>query len=69
MRVLSVNGMTARCEAKGVERDVNLQMLQHDPVAPGDMVTIHLGYAMQKIDEEEARSIWELYDQILAATG
>ncbi len=65
MRVVEVDGLNARCEAKGVERTVSLFMMQHDPVAPGDMVMVHVGYALQKMTEAEARSTWQLYDQIL----
>jgi hydrogenase expression/formation protein HypC len=28
---------------------------------------IHVGYAIQKMTEEEARSAWEIYDEMLAA--
>lgn len=65
MRVVEVDGLNARCEAKGVERTVSLFMMQHEPVSPGDMVMVHVGYALQKMTEAEARSTWELYDQIL----
>ena len=67
MQVVAVDGYTARCEAKGVEREVSLFMLQDEPVAPGDYVMIHVGYAIQKMTEEEARSAWEIYDEMLAA--
>jgi len=67
MRVIEVDGFNARCEAKGIERTTSLFMLQHENVAPGDMVLIHVGYAIQKISEEEAQSAWELYDEMLAA--
>jgi hydrogenase expression/formation protein HypC len=65
MRVVEVDGLNARCEAKGVERTVSLFMMQHELVEPGDMVMVHVGYALQKMTEAEARSTWELYDQIL----
>ena len=32
---------------------------------PGDFVLIHVGYAIQKLTEEEAMSAWELFDQML----
>jgi hydrogenase expression/formation protein HypC len=64
MRVRSVDGFNAVCEAKGIEREVSLFMLQGDEVAPGDHVLVHVGYAIQKVSEEEARSTWELFDQI-----
>jgi hydrogenase expression/formation protein HypC len=40
-------------------------MLQGEPIAVGDHVLIHVGYAIQKISEEEARSTWDLFDEIL----
>jgi hydrogenase expression/formation protein HypC len=30
---------------------------------------VHVGYAIQKMTEQEARSAWELYDEMLAAAG
>ena len=65
MQIKRVDGFNARCEAKGVERDVSLFMLQDQPVQPGDFVVVHVGYAIQKITPGEARSAWELYDQML----
>jgi hydrogenase expression/formation protein HypC len=66
MQVVDVNGYNARCEAKGVQREVSLFMLQDEGVQIGDYVMVHVGYAIQKITEQEARSIWELYDELLA---
>jgi hydrogenase expression/formation protein HypC len=67
MQVLEVNGLNARCEAKGIQRTVSLFLLQHETVRPGDMLMIHVGYAIQKISVDAARSAWELYDEMLAA--
>jgi len=67
MTVVEIDGYNARCEAKGVERIVSLFMMQDEEVNVGDIVMIHIGYAIQKMTEEEARSAWELYDEILAA--
>ncbi len=66
MKVVAVNGFLARCEAKGIQRDVNLFMMQDEPVATGEFVMVHVGYAIQKMTEQEARSAWEVYDQMLA---
>ncbi|HEX9592852.1 MAG TPA: HypC/HybG/HupF family hydrogenase formation chaperone [bacterium] len=66
MQVVSVDGFTARCAAKGVERDVSLFLMQEDPVAVGDYVIVHVGYAIQKVAETDALSSWELFDEILA---
>ena len=67
MQVVSIDGFIARCSAKGIERDVSLFLLQDQPVSVGECVLVHVGYALQKMTAEEARSAWELYDQILAA--
>jgi hydrogenase expression/formation protein HypC len=67
MQIVEINGYSARCEAKGVERDISLFMLQDETVQPGDFVMVHVGYAIQKITEQDARSSWELFDEILAA--
>jgi hydrogenase expression/formation protein HypC len=66
MQIKSIDRYLARCEAKGVERDVNLFMLREDEVDVGDFVMVHIGYAIQKMTEQEARSAWEIYDEMLA---
>ncbi len=67
MKIMEVDGFNARCEAKGVEREVSLFMLQDQTVEPGEFVLVHVGYAIQKVSAEDARSSWELFDQMLAA--
>ena len=67
MQVKSIDQYQALCEAKGIERDVSLFMLQDEAVEPGDYVVVHVGYAIQKISPQEAQSAWETYDQMLAA--
>jgi hydrogenase expression/formation protein HypC len=65
MQLKQIDGLSARCEAKGVERDVSLFMMQDEPLAPGDFVLVHVGYALQRVTAEEARSTWELLDEVL----
>ena len=67
MRIVEIEGFVARCEAKGIERSVSLFLMQHDPLAPGDIVMVHVGYAIQRMSEDDARSAWELYDEMLAS--
>lgn len=69
MQIVEIDGFNARCEAKGVFREVSLFMLQGEEVAPGDYVMVHVGYAIQVMTEQEARSAWELYDEMLAVIG
>jgi hydrogenase expression/formation protein HypC len=65
MQITNINGFNARCAAKGVERDVSLFLLQGEMLQEGDYVLIHVGYAIQKISDQEALSTWELLDQML----
>ena len=66
MQITKIDGFNAHCVAKGVERDVSLFLLQDETIKEGDYLLIHVGYAIQKISEEEALSTWELLDQMLA---
>ena len=69
MQIVAVDGFNARCAAKGVEREVSLFLMQGETLIAGDYVMVHVGYALQKMSEHEARSAWELYDEMLAAEG
>lgn len=69
MEVVALDGFRARCSAQGVEREVSVFLLQGTPVAIGDFVLVHVGYAIQKMAPQEARSVWELYDEVIDAEG
>ena len=66
MQIKSIEGFVADCEAKGVHREVSLFMLQGEDFQVDDYVVVHVGYAIQKISPQEARTAWEIYDQMLA---
>jgi hydrogenase expression/formation protein HypC len=44
----------ARVDVAGVGRVINIGLLEDEAITPGDWVLIHVGFAMSKIDEEEA---------------
>ena len=56
----------AKAEVSGVRRNVNVGLLSDGPdaVEVGDWVLIHVGFAMSKIDEEEARSTRKFLEQL-----
>jgi hydrogenase expression/formation protein HypC len=66
MQIKSINGFVANCEAKGVQREVSLFMMQDEDFSVDDYVVVHVGYAIQKITPTEARTAWEMYDLMLA---
>jgi hydrogenase expression/formation protein HypC len=45
----------ARVDVSGVRRNVSIALVRPDGIEPGDWVLIHVGFAMSKIDENEAR--------------
>ena len=45
----------AKVEVSGVRRNVNVALVRPEGIAPGDWVLIHVGFAMSKINESEAR--------------
>ena len=49
----------ARVDVDGVPRDVNVSLLDDDPPGPGDWVLIHLGFALERMTEAEARESLE----------
>jgi hydrogenase expression/formation protein HypC len=57
-RVVSVlegnAGMLALVDVLGAERPVNLGMLEDIAVEPGEWVLIHMGFALERIDEAKA---------------
>jgi hydrogenase expression/formation protein HypC len=57
----------ATVEVAGVRRKINVSLLADEGggVVPGDWVLIHVGFALSKVDEEEARATLRL----LAAMG
>jgi hydrogenase assembly chaperone HypC/HupF len=42
----------------GVERDVSIALVPH--VEVGDWVIFHSGYALRRVDESEARAVYEI---------
>jgi hydrogenase expression/formation protein HypC len=45
----------AKVDVSGVKRNVSVALVRPEGIEPGDWVLIHVGFAMSKIDENEAR--------------
>jgi hydrogenase expression/formation protein HypC len=67
MQIKTIDDFRCVCEARGIEREISLFMLQGENLQPGDFVLVHVGYAIQKVSEEQAASSWQLFDEMLAA--
>jgi len=51
----------------GVKTRVNLSLV--DGVSVGDFVLVHAGFAIEKVDETEARKTMELFEQLEQLAG
>ena len=49
----------ARVDVSGVGRIINIGLLEDEGLQRGDWVLIHVGFAMSKIDEDEAQMALE----------
>jgi hydrogenase expression/formation protein HypC len=54
----------AMVDVSGVRRAINIGLLEDDPPVPGDWILIHVGFALSKIDEEEAKAALEFLEGI-----
>lgn len=68
-KVVKVSEDKTMCtvDTLGVQREANLMMMADDEVKVGDYVLLHIGFVMNKIDEEEALASIETYREILQA--
>ncbi len=58
----------AKADVSGVRRNVNVGLLTGaDAVGVGDWVLIHVGFAMSKIDEDEASATREFLETLGAS--
>ncbi|HIJ00200.1 MAG: hydrogenase expression/formation protein HypC [Candidatus Methanomethylophilaceae archaeon] len=62
-KVVSIVGDQADIDFGGVIRNANIAMVEADV---GDWVIIHAGFAIEKLDEDEAQKTLELWREVLA---
>jgi hydrogenase expression/formation protein HypC len=65
MQVISINGSDAVAEIDGVRRDASLMLIDEE-IKVGDYVIIHAGFAISRLDEDEARETLALMREIIA---
>jgi hydrogenase expression/formation protein HypC len=68
LEVVDEPNRLATVEVGGVVRKVSIGLLDgDDSVGPGDWVLIHVGFAISKVDEGEARTTLDLLQRMEAA--
>jgi len=55
----------ATVDTMGVQREAGLELMQEGDVKIGDYVLLHIGFIMNKIDEEDALESLKVYNEIL----
>lgn len=65
-KVLAIDGLSATVDFFGVRKELRLDIVD-EPVAVGDYVLNHVGYAIRRIPPEEVQETLALFDQLLAA--
>lgn len=56
---------TATVDTMGVQRTAGLDLMEEGSVNVGDYVLLHIGFIMNKIDEEDALESLRVYKEIL----
>lgn len=64
MKILTKTGEEAIAEIDGVGREISLMLLDED-VSEGDYVIVHAGFAISRLNEDDAQATLELMKKIL----
>jgi hydrogenase expression/formation protein HypC len=66
MEIVDEPNRLAKVDVAGVHRNVNIGLLDADGTGagPGDWVLIHVGFAISRVDEDEARATRELLERM-----
>ena len=59
VEILAGSEDLAMVSVEGVKRAVNIGLLEDETLVPGDWILIHVGFALSKIDEREAKASLE----------
>jgi len=64
VEIVDAGNHIAKVDVGGVRRNVNIGMLPENETHVGDYVLIHVGFAMSKIDEQEAEETLRVLKQL-----
>ena len=62
MEIISIEDDTATCSVEGVSVKASVSLVPHAKV--GDWAIVHAGFAIELLDEKEARETIRLFDEI-----
>jgi hydrogenase expression/formation protein HypC len=61
-KIKSIEGFLAEVEVGGISRTISIQLTPE--IQKDDYVLVHAGFAIHKVDEEEARQTLELFEEL-----
>lgn len=64
-KILTIDGQSATVDFFGVKRQIRLDIVD-EPVAVGDYILNHAGFAIRRIPSEAIEETLRLYDELLA---
>lgn len=64
-KIIDINGSMATVDFWGIRRQVNLDIVD-EPVAVGDYILNHVGFAIRRIPEETIGETLALYETLMA---
>lgn len=62
-KIEKIEGDLAICSVGESSYKASLQLLSGEEIKPGDYVLIHTGFAIQKLDQEEAEASLQAFDE------
>jgi hydrogenase expression/formation protein HypC len=65
-KIIAIDGTLATIDMEGVSREASMALLPEAQL--GDYVLVHAGFAIQAIDEEEARATLALFAEMLGGS-
>ena len=65
-KIVEINYPFAIVDFKGTKRKIRIDLIEDAKV--GDWVLVHVGIAIQKVDEEEAKKTAELLEQVFGGS-
>lgn len=64
MQIVSRHGDRAIAETQGVRREIGLSLLPEPWPEPGDYVVVHVGYAIERLDPDEAAETLAVWAEV-----
>jgi hydrogenase expression/formation protein HypC len=64
VEIVDEENSIAKVDVGGVKRNINIGMLSKEEARVGDYVLIHVGFAMSKVDEQEAQDTLRILKEI-----